>query len=119
MKKVVLFLLVTLFFVTVSFAALEKDVFVSLDIGEPQTLDPHYAYDTASGEAINNMYDNLVKYVGESTTEMAPMLATAVPTIENGLVNAESTMYTFPMIEGAVFHSGNPVTPYDVEWSFE
>ena len=119
MKKVVLFLLVTLIFVTVSFAALEKDVFVSLDIGEPQTLDPHYAYDTASGEAINNMYDNLVKYVGESTTEMAPMLATAVPTIENGLVNAEATMYPFPMVEGAVFHSGNPVTPYDVEWSFE
>jgi peptide/nickel transport system substrate-binding protein len=118
-KKVVLFLLVALFFVTVSFAALEKDVFVSLDIGEPETLDPHYAYDTASGEVINNMYDNLVKYVGESTTEMAPMLSTEVPSLENGLISEGSTVYTFPMVEGATFHSGNPITPYDVEWSFE
>jgi peptide/nickel transport system substrate-binding protein len=42
------------------FAAFDPTVFVEATIGEPDTLDPHLAYDTASGEVLYNIYENLI-----------------------------------------------------------
>ena len=119
MKKILVVLCLVLF-VTMSFAALEKDFFLNLTgAGEPETLDPHIAYDTASGEIINCMYDNLIMYDGESITDFLPMLSTVVPSIENGYISPDGKTYTFPMREGVKFHSGNMLTPADVKYSFE
>ncbi len=119
MKKAVLFFIVSLFIVSFTFAT-PIDVFVDINgAGEAETLDPHYAYDTASGEILNDMYDCLIMYVGDSTSEFAPMIASQVPSSDNGLINDDSTVYTFPIREGGVFHSGNPIRPCDVEYSFE
>ena len=119
MKKAVLFFIVSIFIFSFMFAT-PIDVFVDINgAGEVDTLDPHYAYDTASGEIINDMYDCLIMFAGESTTEYAPMIATEVPSKDNGLINEDSTVYTFPIREGGTFHSGNPIRPCDVEYSFE
>ncbi len=102
--------------------------------GTANTLDPSYAYDTASGTIIGNVYENLIRYPfgvvdgneknpeGYSVSEYKPMLATKVPTRENGLIRETPSgglIYEFPIREGVTFHNGNKMTPEDVEYSLE
>ncbi|MBO8167345.1 MAG: ABC transporter substrate-binding protein [Kosmotoga sp.] len=96
-----------------------EQILTELTIGGPETLDPHYCYETAGGAVILNVYDNLIKYKGDSVTVFEPMISTEVPTVENGLIKDGGTKYVFPIREGIKFHSGNVLTPYDVEYSFE
>ncbi|MDK2945517.1 MAG: peptide/nickel transport system substrate-binding protein, partial [Geotoga sp.] len=107
MKKilVVLFVLSALVF---SFAAIPNpDTIIKREIGEPETLDPAYAYDTASGEVIFNIAENLVAYDGEALNKFVPMLSTVVPTVENGYLSEDGLTYTFVIREGVKFHNGN------------
>ena len=82
-------------------------------IGEPDTVDPAWAYDTASSELIFNVYETLIFYNRESVDEFVPMLATDWHISEDGLT------YTFKMREGIKFHNGEILTTEDVEYSFE
>ena len=111
------------------------DTFIYATIGEPATFDPAWCYDTASAEAIFNIYDTLIffkhdpeKYIPkymtaeeltERTDEFEPLLATEVPSVDNGLISADGLTYTFPIREGVTFSNGNPLTPEDVEYSIE
>ncbi len=79
------------------------DTYIHLGIGEPETLDPHYAYDTASGEALGMVYDNLIAYKGESVTEFIPRLSLEVPSVENGLIKDDGKTYVFPIRKGQNF----------------
>ena len=121
MKKYGVLLLAVLVLIGgVSFAEVKNpDTYIHLGIGEPETLDPHYAYDTASGEALGMVYDNLIAYKGESVTEFIPRLSLEVPSVENGLIKDDGKTYVFPIREGAKFHNGNDLTPEDVEYTFE
>lgn len=87
--------------------------------GEPETLDPAFAYDTASGEAIYNIYDNLIAYDKGSTSDFVPMLATKVPSLKNGLISKDGRTYIFPIRRGVKFQNGATLTPLDVEYTFE
>lgn len=119
-KKLSIFLLVVLVFSVMTFGAVKNpETFIEVTIGQPETLDPAHSYDTASGEIILNIYDNLIQYDGESVNEFLPMIAETVPSKENGLWSEDGTVYTFPIRQGMTFHTGNPVTPEDVEYSFE
>ena len=107
-------------FCSIGFAEVKNpDTYIYLTIGEPDTLDPHYAYDTASGEVINFVYENLIAYDGESVSEFVPRLATEVPSPDNGLIKDDGKTYLFPIRKGVKFHNGNELTPEDVEYSFE
>lgn len=118
MKK--LLVLLVLVMALVSFAAVKNpDTFIYLGIADPETLDPHYAYDTASSNVLFNVYENLIMYEGDSLENFAPMLATEVPTYESGLIRDGGRTFVFPIREGVKFHSGNTLTPADVEYSFE
>jgi len=99
-------------------AAKNPDTIVSAEYGSAESLDPHAEWDNASGEVINNLYDNLIKYKGQ-TIEFEPMLSTAVPTVENGLLRDDGKTYIFPIRKGVKFHSGNILSPRDVEYTFE
>ena len=96
-------------------------IFVQADTGGPDTLDPVHAYDTASGQVIFNVYENLIAYAGPTVGEFVPLLAEEVPSVENGLIELtpEGGMrITFPIRRGVRFHNGNPLTPEDVAYSF-
>lgn len=95
------------------------DRIVYATIGGPETMDPHWSYDTASGEIIFQVYDNLIAYDGESIEKFIPMIATEVPSAENGLISEDGLTYTFPIRKGVKFHNGAILTPEDVEYSFE
>jgi len=96
---------------------LERMVYAT--IGGPETLDPAWSYDTASGEIIFHVYDNLIAYDGDSLSEFVPMIALQVPSDKNGLIKYGGLDYIFPIRYGVKFHNGDILTPEDVEYSFE
>ncbi|MGH2700599.1 MAG: ABC transporter substrate-binding protein [Actinomycetota bacterium] len=94
-------------------------VFVHALGGEPESLDPAGATDGGYGNrAIIQVYDYLVDLPADSA-EPIPMLATEVPTLENGLVSEDGLTYTFPIREGVTFHDGTELTAEDVKYSWD
>jgi len=87
--------------------------FVEESIGEPESLDPAYCYDTASGQQLGYIYETLVYYDHEKVDKFLPILAT------NWTFNSTSLEYRFAIRSGVKFHNGNNMTPEDVEYSFE
>lgn len=81
-------------------------------IGYPESLDPAWAYDTASGEVIFNVYQTLLFQKKDSTTDFVPMLATKWDVSSDGLT------YTFTIRKGVKFQDGEDLTPQDVAYSF-
>ena len=120
-RFLIMFLVVLMMICATSvFAQIKNpDKIIVATIGSPETIDPHWSYDTASGEVIYQAYDNLINYDGESTIEFVPMLSTEVPTVENGLLKDNGLTYVFPIREGVKFHNGAILTPEDVEYSIE
>jgi peptide/nickel transport system substrate-binding protein len=94
-------------------------VFVHVLGGEPETLDPAASTDGGYGNrAIIQSYDFLIDLPPDSA-EPIPMLATEVPTLENGLVSEDGRTYTFPIREGVTFHDGTDLTAEDVKYSWD
>lgn len=96
------------------------DTFTMLDDADVVTLDPAWHFDSASKQPIIKMYEKLIVFKGESLTEFEPLLATEVPSEENGLITMEddgSETVAFPIREGVRFHNGDLLTPEDVKYS--
>jgi peptide/nickel transport system substrate-binding protein len=94
------------------------DTFVTERFGDPESLDPAYAYDTASEEIIYpNVYETLIGYDGTVLDRYVPLLATQVPSVANHLISADGLTYTFPIRAGVRFHDGSMMTPEDVRYS--
>ena len=95
------------------------DTIIVATIGEPETLDPAWAYDTASAEVIFNIYDTLIFFDKEHVDKFVPMIAEKVPSVENGLIKDNGMTIIFPIRKGIKTHDGGEITPEDVEYSFE
>lgn len=71
-------------------AVKNPDTIVKLTIGDPESLDPAYAYDTSSEEIIYpNVYETLIGYNGSVLSVYVPRLATQVPSLQNGLISKD------------------------------
>ncbi len=101
-------------------AAKSKDptTWVEATFGEPETLDPSLTYETSGGEILQNTLDNLVFFKKDSAVEFIPMIATEVPSLENGGISEDGKTYTFKIREGVTFHDGTPMTTEDVAFTF-
>ncbi len=86
--------------------------YVRYDIGEPKTLDPAEAYDSASCDIVNNMYDRLVTYHGNDTLHIYPSLAL------NWTVASDQLTWTFHLRHDVLFSNGDPMNATDVKYSF-
>ena len=117
------YLLIIIFCLIITYTAnaqiKDPNTYVLLTIGEPDSLDPGYAYDSHSGEVLTFVYNNLIAYEGENIFKFIPILATAVPSKENGLITNDGKTYIFPIRKGVFFHNGNELNPEDVEYTFE
>ncbi len=105
--------------ITKAAGAKNPATFTFATIGDIDTLDPALAYDTASGEIIQNVYETLVFYKGDSTEEFIPQLATEVPTVENGGISADGKTWTFKIRPNVKFSNGDTMTPSDVAYSLQ
>ncbi len=100
-------------------AVVNPNTLVEETIGPLDSMDPAWAYDTASGEVIWQLYDNLVQYDGTSTVNLLPMLSTNVPSVKDGTILDNGTTYVFHIRQGVYFHNGDLLTPQDVVYSLE
>ena len=95
------------------------DTLVYATYGTVDSLDPCKAYDTASWTNMAQIYNTLIGFKGESTSEFVPLLVEEIPTVENGGIINDGKTFRFKIKKGVKFHSGNTMTPEDVEYSFE
>ncbi len=95
------------------------DVFVHAADDEPTTLDPAQVEPGEGGETvILQVYERLLE-IGVSGPDPIPALATEVPSVENGLITGDGTVFTFPLREGVTFHDGTAFTADDVLYSWD
>ncbi|MGB5925738.1 MAG: ABC transporter substrate-binding protein [Dehalococcoidia bacterium] len=87
--------------------------FVFQTIGPIKTLDPAWIYDTASAQQTGCIYETLLYFDREKSDEFVPILAT------DWEFNSTDLTFTFTIREGVKFHSGNDLTPEDVEYTYE
>ena len=103
-------------------AATAKDEIVVAHIGQITSIDPAYPnWSSNSNTVYTLVYESLIRYKPDSLTEFEPVLATQVPSRENGLITDApdgSVLITFPIRVGVKFHEGGILTPEDVKYSF-
>ena len=109
----------SLFLLNTAFAAVKNpDTFVEVKpSGDISSLDPAWAFDTASEEAAMNIYEPLIFYKGASIKELEPLLSEQVPSVKNGLISADGLSYTFPIRKNVRFHNGETLTCEDARYS--
>ncbi len=93
-----------------AFAVTAANTLVIQRAGEIESLDPHQAFDLNNTAIINNIYDTLVTFE-RNTAKLVPMLAT------DWKISSDSKTITLSLRKDAKFHSGNPVTCGDAEYS--
>lgn len=92
---------------------------VPLNVGTTdriKSLDPAYAYDYYSIEIINQIYDTLLVYSPTNTT-LLPGLATAIPSVSNGLVSSDLKTWTYHLWPGLKFSDGSALNSTTVKKS--
>ncbi len=89
------------------------DTFVSVTIGEPESLDPAWTYETTGAGYEANMYDSLIYFAREKPDEFVPALATEWDLSDDGLT------YTFTIRDGVTFHEGGTLEPHDIAYSIQ
>jgi peptide/nickel transport system substrate-binding protein len=113
MRRPIITLLAAVALVGVSLAATPADTYVVQQFGEIVSLDPARAYDTSSGAILENIYETLYQYDGESITTFVPALATSHQILDDGL------RFRFTLRPNVQFHSGNTMACRDVAWSMK
>lgn len=93
-------------------SATPKDTLImARKIDDIKTLDPAEVFEWGSGEVINNIYTRLVALDPNDLTKLTGGVAQSWKVSEDGLT------YEFKIRPDMKFHSGNPVTAKDVEYS--
>jgi len=119
-KLIVLFSCLLIFFATTANAEVKNpDTFVLATEKTITTLDPALAYDSASSSKVRVMYEGLITFDGPHADKYVPVVATEVPTLENGGISKDGRTYTFTIRKGIKFHKGGELTAEDVEYSFK
>ena len=87
---------------------------VEMSIGDASTIDPHDAYDSASGDVIEQVYDTLYRYAGDGSGNaiIEPRLATGYSVSDDGLT------YTFDLRDDVYFSNGDLMEASDVVYSW-
>jgi len=93
--------------------AVPSETLTYLLYGEPESLDPAYAYDARSNSIINNVYDRLITYPGEDASRFAPMLA------EKWEISPDGKVITFNLRKDVKFHDGSAMKADAVKYSFD
>ena len=98
----------------------EQEVIYAL-YQEPQILNPYIATQTASGEVTAAIIEGLIHV--NPAGEYFPVLATEVPSEENGMVaydaEADELTVTYNLRDDVVWSDGNPFTCDDVLFTYE
>ncbi|MBK1780211.1 ABC transporter substrate-binding protein [Advenella sp. WQ 585] len=97
---------------TPALSATPKDtIIMARKIDDIKVLDPAEVFEWGSGEIINNLYTRLITLDPNDFTKLTGGVAESWKVSDDGLT------YEFKIRPGLKFHSGNPVTAKDAEFS--
>jgi peptide/nickel transport system substrate-binding protein len=94
-------------------SAVPSDTFVNVTIGDPQSLDPAWTYETTGAMIESNIYDSLLAFDREKPDAFVPSLA------EEWSLSGDKLTYTFTIRDGVSFHAGGTLTPSDIAYSLQ
>jgi peptide/nickel transport system substrate-binding protein len=83
----------------------------------PTLLNPHFATGTKDQDACRIFYEPLASY--DPDGNIVPMLATEVPSVENGQVAKDGLSVTWRLKKDVTWHDGKPFTADDVVFNWE
>lgn len=83
------------------------------EVGGYFSLDPAIDYESVGFEVIANVYQTLLSYNGTHTDQFIPTIASGMPTYTQDYLN-----YTFTLRKNIYFSNGDPITPWDVKYSY-
>jgi peptide/nickel transport system substrate-binding protein len=96
------------------------NVYIHMLPAELSFIDPAHDYTWPGFDNFfANIYEPLVTYDRDDVNTLVPLIAEQIPTIANGGISPDGLNYTFKIREGITFHSGEALTAYDVEYSFD
>jgi peptide/nickel transport system substrate-binding protein len=98
---------------TVSESMVPDDTLVEAIIGEPESLDPAWTYETTGSGIQSNLYDSMIAFNREKPDDFVPSLATEWNVSDDGLT------YTFTIRPGVKFHAGGTLEPHDIAYSLQ
>lgn len=99
--------------VSSSIPYLHNGTFIYQTIGDAESLDPAWCYDTASGQQIEQMYETLLYWNGTNTDSFVPLLAT------DWTFNSGNDTLVFTIRPDVHFWNNDTMTAADVEYSIE
>lgn len=83
----------------------------------PVHLNPHWATGTKEQEGSRLFYEPLAAW--DADGNLVPVLATAVPSKDNGGLSADGTTVTWKLKQGVTWHDGQPFSADDVVFNWE
>lgn len=89
----------------------QDQLVIAMAMSSIRGLDPQEINQFEAAEVVANLYDRLIALPPDRITEPQPSLA------ENWTVSEDGKTFTFKIRQGVTFHSGNPLTAKDAEWS--
>ncbi|MDH7800759.1 MULTISPECIES: ABC transporter substrate-binding protein [unclassified Rhizobium] len=89
----------------------EDQLVIATNMSSMRGLDPNEINQLESAEVVANLYERLIVLSAEDITRPQPGIA------ESWTVSDDGKSFTFKVRSGVKFHSGNPLTAKDVEWS--
>lgn len=93
-------------------AATPRDqLVIAVNMSSMRGLDPNELNQLESAEVVANLYERLIVLPADDVTKPMPGLA------ESWSVSDDGKTFTFKIRPDVTFHSGNPLTAKDVEWS--
>ena len=96
-----------------SVSQVPDDTYVVVTIGEPESLDPAWTYETSGAGIESQMYEGVTYFNRDKADEFVPALATDWTVSDDGL------NYTFTIREGVTFHAGGTLEPHDIAYSLQ
>ncbi len=95
-----------------SLATLPYTTLVDVQVGQPESMDPHWMYETAGQGVAAQVYETLLAYRRDDPGTLVPQLASSWE------VSASGDVYTFTIRPAVRFHAGGTLEAHDVAYSF-
>jgi ABC-type transport system substrate-binding protein len=94
----------------------DPDTLVYVLAGPCQPLDPNIYTTLNEAQVMREINETLIGM--KSDNSFYPVLAETIPTVANGLVSKDGSIYTIKLRKNVKFHNGNAFTADDVVFSF-